>query len=242
MRNHLFHSIFLVCAATGVCAPPALAQTTINVSFGHFMLRHERSEADIFQIEHHDLAIEAGDLNSLTIGGELLAPIPLRARPFGLGAYEGGLSASFAGRTVTTTHSRVFNRDGSVIERTLGYSQMPLALSFRWLPLGHAYRVQPYVGGGLAVVRFHVLESGDFAARGDLFRDEHYEISRTAIGRVVITGLRVVNNRLAIGIEGRHQAARGSFGPAFARIQDGEIDLHGWTINGTFGWRLGTLP
>lgn len=242
MQNYLFHSIFLVCAAASVCTPPALAQATLNVSFGYFILQHERSEADIFRIEHHDLSTEAGDFNGLTIGGELLVPLPLRAMTFGLGTYEAGISASYSGRTVSTTHSWVFNRDGSPIERTLSYSQMPLALTLRWLPLGQAYRVQPYAGGGLALIRFHFLESGDFAARGDLFRDEHYKSYGTAVGPVVIAGLRVVSDRLAVGIEGRHQRAQGSFGPVFARIQNAELDLHGWTVNGTIGLRLGTLP
>jgi hypothetical protein len=234
MRKHLFQSALLVCAAASVCAPPALAQPTLNVSFGYFMLRHERSDADIFQIEHHDLAIEAGDFNSRTIGGELLIPIQLKA--------EAGVGVSFSRRRVATTHTRVFNPDRSPIHRTLGHSQLPLALTLRWLPLGQAYRVQPYAGGGLAVIRFHFLESGDFAARGSLSRDEHFEMTRTAVGPVVVFGLRVVGERLSLGMEGRHQRARGSFGPVFARIRDAEIDLDGWSINGTIGLRVGARP
>ncbi|MBM3819871.1 MAG: hypothetical protein FJW14_12775 [Acidimicrobiia bacterium] len=239
MQTRLFRSLLLACAAASVCTPPAFAQPTLSVSFGHFMLRHHRSAADIFRIEHHDLAIEAGDFNGLSLGGELLVPVPLRAA---LGTFEAGVGASYSSRTVAATHSRVFNPDGSPIHRTLGHSQLPLALTVRWLPLGHPYRVQPYAGGGLALIRFHVLESGDFAARGTLFRDERYETTRTAVGPVVVVGLRVVSDRLALGVEGRHQTARGSFAPVFARVRDAEIDLHGWTLNGTIGLRLGRRP
>ncbi len=55
---------------------------------------------------------------------------------------------------------------------------------------------------------------------------------------VMVFGLRVVDERLAIGIEGRHQRAQGSFGPDFARVRDAELDLHGWTLHGTIGLRL----
>jgi hypothetical protein len=234
MRKHHFQAVVLVCAAAGAFATPALAQQTLNFSFGHFMLRHARSELDIILIEHHDLPVEAGDFNGMNIGGEFLVPFR--------GKYEAGLGASYSGGEVTAAHGRVFNPDGSPIPRTLGYSQLPVALTFRWLPLGQEYRVQPYVGGGLALIRFSFRESGDFAARGSLFRNEHHETSKTAVGPVIVFGLRVVGDRLALGIEGRHQRARGSFGPAFAHLQGAEFDLHGWAVNGTIGLRLGMAP
>ncbi|MBI2189802.1 MAG: hypothetical protein HYU37_22200 [Acidobacteria bacterium] len=232
MRMHHLQTVVIVCAAGCMFAPPALAQQTLNLSLGYFMLRHDRSEADIVLIEHHDLALEPGDFNSVSIGGEFL--VPLRE------TFEVGVGVSYSGRSVSTVHGRVFNPDGSAIRRTLAFAQLPIAATVRWLPLGVAYRVQPYAGGGLALIRFHFRESGDFAARGSLFRDEQYDTSRMAIGTVILAGLRVAGERLVVGMEGRHQRARGSFGPAFARIRDAEIDLHGWTVSGTIGVRLGT--
>lgn len=211
-------------------ACPAAAQETLNLSVGYFMVREARSEADILLIEHHDLVFTMRDFSSMAIGGEFLVPVTPRL--------EGGVGVSFSRRTVPTVHGRVFNDDGSPLRRTLALRQMPIAVTLRMLPLGQQYRVQPYAGGGLAVIRWRFTESGDFAARGSLFRDEHYDKTGATVGPVILFGLRVAGDTLAFGLEGRHHRATGSFGPAFARVRDAEIDLHGWTIDGTIGLRL----
>ena len=225
-----FTKIIVICGAVGAFARPALAQQTLNLSLGHFTGSSDRSEADILLIEHHDLAFEFPDFNAVSIGGELLFPIGEK--------FEAGAGLSLSQRTVSTAHVRTFNADGSSIPRILALRQVPIAATFRFLPLRQAYRVQPYAGGGLAVIGWHFTESGDFVIGGNVFRGEHYETSGTTVGPVFLLGLRVVGDRLAIGMEGRHQHARGSFGPGFARVHDPDIDLNGWTISGTVGLRL----
>ena len=224
----------LTCAALALSPHPALAQQTLNLSWGYSMMRTGRVATDILLIEHHDLAFEFRDFNVPAIGVEWLVPIGNR--------YEAGVGASLSRDTVPTVHVGVFNSDGSPIPRELRLRQMPLALTARMLPLGQSYSVQPYIGGGLAFIRWRFSESGDFAAasRRTIFRDEEYTATGSALGPVVLAGLRAVTgDTLAFGLEGRYQRARGSFGPVFARVVDPDIDFGGWTMLVTAGMRFG---
>ncbi len=188
-----------------------------------------RVETDLLLIEHHDLVFEVDDFNGSMVGGEFLMAIGER--------YEAGLGVTYMRRTVPTVHVRSLG--GADISRTLGLRQVPIALTARVLPLGQSYRVQPYAGGGLAVIAWRFSESGDFAlTNGRLFRDEDYQATGSAVGPVLLFGLRVAGERLTFGVEGRYQKARGSFGPSFARVQDPDIDLDGWTIGVTAGLRI----
>ena len=73
-----------------------------------------------------------------------------------------------------------------------------------------------------------------------IFRDEEYTATGSAIGPVVLAGLRAVTgDTLAFGLEGRYQRARATFGPVFARQVDPDLDLGGWTLLGTVGLRFG---
>ena len=224
----------LTCAALTLSPHPALAQQTLNLSWGYSMMRTGRVATDILLIEHHDLAFEFRDFNVPALGVEWLVPIGNR--------YEAGVGASLSRDTVPTVHVGVFNSDGSPIPRELRLSQMPLALTARVLPLGQSYSVQPYIGGGVAVISWRFSESGDFAAanRREIFRNEEYSAAGYALGPVMLAGMRtVMGDSLAIGLEGRYHRARGGFGPVFARTVDPDIDFGGWTMMVTAGMRFG---
>lgn len=223
----------LECAALAVPAGPARAQQTINASWAQFMLRNQgRAETDVLLIEHHDLVFEIGDFSGAMVGGEWLVAIGDR--------FEAGAGVTVSRRTVPTVHGRAFDAGGAAIPRTLALRQVPIAFTARVLPLGQTYRVQPYAGGGIAVIAWRFSESGDFAIQNErVFRDEEYSATGSAVGPVLLFGLRVAGDRLAFGAEGRYQHARGSFGPSFARVIDPDIDLHGWTAGVTVGLRIG---
>ena len=222
----------LACAVLAASVIPAAAQQTLNLSVGYSMTRISRAATDILLIEHHDLAFDFGDFNSATYGVEWLVPV---------GRYlEAGGGASLLRQTVPTVHVGIRDTDGRDIPRNLSLLQAPLALTVRVLPLGQSYRVQPYLGGGVALIRWQFQESGDFAASSrTIFRDEQYSYNGYAVGPVIVTGLRVSGDSLAFGLEGRYQRARGSFGPFFARVVAPDIDLGGWTLAGTAGLRFG---
>ena len=233
MLNGRVCVLVLASAALAVSARPALAQQTLNVSLGHFMMRTQgRVETDILHIEHNDFLFDPNDFNSLTVGGEWLVPIGR--------LFEAGAGMSFSRRTVPTDHIRVVNSDGSPITKDLGLRQVPVAFTARVLPLGQAYSVQPYVGGGVALITWRFTEAGDLVTPNRaIFRDEQYAATGGSIGPVVLLGLRVAGDTMAFGFEGRYQRARGSLGSVFARVQDPDIDLGGWIVQFTAGMRLG---
>ena len=232
MLNRRVCVLLLASAVLAVSARPALAQQTLNVSVGHSMMRTGRVATDILQIEHNDFLFDTSDFNGLTVGGEWLMPIGR--------LFEAGAGLSFSRRTVPTGHIRVFNSDGSPITKDLGLRQVPIAFTARVLPLGQAYSVQPYVGGGVALIAWRFTEAGDLVTPDRaIFRDEQYAATGSAIGPVVLLGLRVAGETVAFGVEGRYQRARGSFPPAFARVRNADIDLGGWIMQVTAGLRLG---
>ena len=233
MTSRFGCALMLACVMTGVSARPAHAQQTLNLSVGYVMLPGEgRVATDVLLIEHADLLFEVNDFNGRTIGGEWLRPFWNR--------YEFGVGLSHWQRTVDTIHARLVNSDGTSVPRQMGLRQLPIAFTARVLPLGQAYRVQPYLGGGIVVVNWRFSESGDFVnAANRRFRDESYSAVGTAAGPVMLLGLRLAGESVAYGIEGRYYRARGSFGPGFAHVQDPDIDLGGWTLQATAGLRFG---
>lgn len=233
MTPRLGRLLGLACAMAALSAPAAYAQQTLNFSLGYVMLPGEgRVETDVLLIEHADLLFEVNDFNGRTLGVEWLRPVRDR--------FEAGLSMSYWQRTVQTVHARLVNSDGSTVPRKLGFRQMPVALTARFLPLGNRYRVRPYVGGGIALITWGFSESGDFVnANQQRFRNESYSAAGAAIGPAMLLGLRMAGTTVAYGIEGRYHRARGSFGPSFAHVRDPDIDLGGWTVLATAGLRFG---
>jgi hypothetical protein len=232
MANRLSGMLLLACAMLAASARPALAQQTLNLSWGYAMMPVEgRAATDILLIEHHDLVFDISDFSAAVIGGEWLVPIGR--------LFEAGGGVAFSRKTVATVHVGQVNRDGSPIPRELRLRQMPMAFTVRVLPLGQSYSVQPYAGGGVAVINWRFSESGDFVASDrTVFRGEAYSAKGNAVGPVALAGLRVSGDTLAFGLEGRYQKARGSFGPVFARLREPDIDLGGWTLLLTAGMRL----
>ena len=223
--------LVLACAALAASARPTLAQQTLNLSVGYVMVpAADRGDTDILLIEHADLAFNVKDFNGPTLGGEWLVPIGSH--------FEAGAGLSFFRRTVPTTHVRTAP-DGSAIGRELHLRQLPIALTVRMLPLGQSYSVQPYFGGGVAVVNWRFSDSGDFVGPDRTIAREQYEASANAVGPMMLLGLRIAGETIAYGFEGRFQSARGSFGPVFARLQNPELDLGNWTMQFTTGLRFG---
>lgn len=240
MRQRLGRIVLLAGAALGLTALPAAAQQTLNFSLGYFTVRGEdaRVEGDILNdhLGAGDAALvyEIGDFNSATIGAEWLVP---------LGQYfEGGAGVSFSRRTVPSVYAEFLDQDGSEIEQDLRLRLVPLAFTFRVLPLGQTSPVQPYFGGGLGIFSWRYSESGefvDFARNRAIFR-EQFVASGSETGPIVLGGLRFAGDSLSAGVEVRYHSADASLGSSFGSTQPNpRIDLGGWTYQFTIGARLG---
>ena len=114
---------------------------------------------------------------------------------------------------------------------------VPMAFTFRVLPLGQDVGFQPYLGGGLGVINWRYSESGQFVDTRDrsIFNNS-YAASGTETGPVAMGGIRFAGDTLASGFEIRYQAAEADLPPPFAGTK---IDLGGWSYLFTVGMRFG---
>lgn len=215
----------------GLTAPMAQAQQTFNLTIGYFAVRGEdaRVNDDVLVANRSFLTFELDDASGPTIGGEWLVPV---------GRFlEAGAGVSFSRRAIPSLYTCCTHADGSEIEQDLKIRQVPVAFTVRALPLGHDAPIQPYVGGGLAVISWRYSESGefvDFGAGDAIFRDS-YTATGTAVGPVVLGGVRFVGDAVSVGGEVRYQRAEGKLSSDFL---GSTIDLGGWTYQATVGWRF----
>lgn len=222
-------------AALALLLPaPAVAQQTLNVTLGYFTLRGEdaRVERDVLSEHRTYLEFDVADFNGPALGAEWLVPLG--------GFLEAGAGVGFSRRTVPSVYSRLVEADGSEIEQDLRLRLVPVAFTFRVLPLGQASPVQPYAGAGLGVFNWRYSESGDFvdATTSAIFR-EQYVASGSETGPVVLGGIRFAGDAAAVGFEVRYQSAEAALGGNFTSLDpDLRIDLGGWTYLVTAGWRI----
>jgi hypothetical protein len=107
--------------------------------------------------------------------------------------------------------------------------------------MGQVSRNQPYIGGGLGVFMWRYHESGefiDFAPTPPMIFDdtETYKASGTSVGPILLGGYRYAFDNLSVGGELRYQWGAGDLDPLV--FAGSKIDLGGWTIHGTFGFRF----
>ena len=238
MLKNVALAALLVCGA----AQPALAQQTLNFTLGYFNVRgedarvgHDASPAsadrDVLIANREFLTFDVSEFSGATGGVEWLVPIG--------NFVEAGAGVSFSRRTVPSVYTDFQANDGTEIAQDLRLRIVPIALTFRVLPLGQSSPVQPYFGGGLGIYNWRYSESGDFidfgGANRRVFRDT-FTANGTETGPVALAGIRFAGDTLSAGGEVRYQAAEGEVGEQFAASK---IDLGGWIYQFTLGIRFG---
>ena len=141
--------------ALGVSAP-ARADAIFGGNLGYFALRAEDSRGtnDVLFRNLDFLSFDLEDFNGLTVGGEFL---------LGLGDYvEAGVGAGFYQRTVPSVYADFFDSDGTEIEQDLKLRVTPVTFTARVFPIGRRGGAQPYIGGGVAVLKYRYTETGEF--------------------------------------------------------------------------------
>ena len=231
MSRPLWLGLALVCSSVVVDARPALAQQTFNVSLGYFTVRGQdaRVAGDVLNANRNFLTFDVRDFNGASIGGEWLVPI---------GRYfEAGAGVSFTRRTVPTVYTRLVNANKSEINQDLRLRMVPVAFTFRVLPLGQNRGFQPYLGGGLGVISWRYSESGQFVdTRDSSIFNNSYVASGTKTGPIAMGGIRFSGDTATAGMEIRYQATEANLAPPFAGTK---LDLGGWSYLFTVGMRFG---
>lgn len=206
------------------------AKHAVGFNLGYFAVKGEdsRVDDDVLLADLDDLAFEIGDFSGFTFGGEYL---------YGVGDYlEIGAGLNYYQKEVTSVYRDFVDIDGTEIVQDLKLRIMPITATVRFLPVGRAAPVQPYVGGGIGIFPWRYTETGEFVdfSDGSIFRDR-FEASGTAVGPVFLGGVRFpIGDAMTTGVEFRWQKAEGDTDPAESRLLAPKIDLGGWTT----AWNL----
>jgi opacity protein-like surface antigen len=211
----------------------------ISFNVGGFITKGEdgRVEGDVLVENLRDfnpLAYEISDFNGATVGADWL---------FGIGdLLEAGVGVGFYRRTVPSVYRDLVRPGGGEIEQDLRLRIIPITASVRFFPMGRTTNgLQPYLGGGLAVLNWRYSETGEFVDPLDdtLFRTSYVK-SGTSTAPVFLGGLRFpLADAFLLGGEARYQRAEGDLplGGTDGFLGD-KIDLGGWTVNVTMGVRF----
>jgi hypothetical protein len=217
---------------TGFINPaPASAQQSINLFVGGFVPRgvDARPDEDALVNDLNILDFDIKDFNGPTIGGEWLV---------GLGEnIEAGLGIGLYSRTVPSIYRSLVNEDGSEIEQDLKLRIVPFTATVRFLPMGRHAAIQPYIGAGVAVMRYRYSETGEFVDDFDnsIFRD-NFVGSGTASGPVVLGGARFPVGSIDVGGEIRYQSGKGDL--PVDQFLGPKIDLGGFNYLLTVNFRF----
>jgi hypothetical protein len=212
----------------------ASAQQLLNFSIGGFVPRGEDARVinDVLIADENFLTFSVADFNGPIVGGEWLVP---------LGEFfEVGAGVSFYRRTEPSFYTNFVNTDGSDITQELRLRLIPITATFRVLPFGRHFGLEPYFGAGIAVTNWRYSETGEFidfsTPAQNTFRGT-FEASGNAFGPVALGGVRFGVGSFVAGGEIRYTKAEGDLSSDFA---GSKIDLGGWSYLFTAGIRFGS--
>ena len=209
-------------------------RSTVNFSIGYLALRgiDSRPSDDVLVgdlVSEHPLLFEIKDLNTAVFGGEYLYAINR--------SIEAGVGLAFAQRTVPSIYADLTHPNGDEIMQDVKLRQIPVTFTGRFLILPRGSKVEPYVGAGLTAIRYHYSEVGEFVdADGTIFPGV-YTADGTAVGPVVIAGVRAPVANWTVGAEMKWQKAE-AHGLAQLGFLGDTLDLGAWHINFTAGVRF----
>jgi opacity protein-like surface antigen len=241
MRKGLLFTLMLLLAPVmaqaqihQVSSSGSVGNSTIQFNIGYFALKglEGRSNDDVLVgdlISAQPLTFDVKDFNGAHLGGEYL---------IGFGRIEAGVGLGYTQRTVPTVYRDLTHSNGDEIDQDLKLRTIPVTFTARFLPLGRGGVVEPYVGAGIAAIRWNYSEVGEFvdAVDNSIF-PARFTADGTAVGPTVFGGLRAPISNWTIGGDIRWQKAEGDI-PADAGFLGSKIDLGGWTTNFTLGVRF----
>jgi opacity protein-like surface antigen len=217
-----------------VRSSPAGGNNTVNFTIGYFALKglDSRVSDDVLLGDLQNgqpLLFEVKDFNGASIGGEYL---------FGIGSnFEAGVGLGFYQRTVPSVYANLTHSNGDEIQQDLKLRTVPVTFTGRFLLLPRGSAAEPYVGAGIAAVRWRYSETGEFVDVDNSIFPARYIADGTATGPIVLAGIRFPFDAVVAGGEVRWQKVQGDI-PVDVGMLGTKIDLGGWTTNFTLGVRF----
>jgi outer membrane protein W len=210
------------------------SRQTVNFTIGYFALKglDSRVTDDVLLNELQSaqpLLFEVKDFNSALFGGEYLVALSPHV--------EAGVGVGYSQRTVPSVYARLTHADNTEIAQDLKLRQIPVAFTGRFLLTPRGSAIEPYVGAGVVAIRYRYSEVGEFVADDRSVFPARYLAEGTAVGPMVLAGVRAPVGNWSVGGEVRWQKAQ-----ATKLLDEGFIgdkfDLGGWTGNFMFGVRF----
>lgn len=222
----------LVLAAVAI-PTAASADSIFSLGAGYFAVRGEdyRDDGDVLWRNLDFLLFDLKDFNGGAVNADFMV---------GVGRFvEAGVGVGFHQRTVPSIYAGYTDSDGTEIEQDLKLRMAPVTATVRLFPVGRTGAIQPYLGGGIAVVAWRYSETGEFVDFTDLsvFRARYVD-KGNATGPVFLGGLRFpVGDDLLFGGEFRYHDVKADLDPALGFAGE-RIDLGGYTTTFTFAIRF----
>ncbi|HWT44715.1 MAG TPA: hypothetical protein VN085_02065, partial [Vicinamibacterales bacterium] len=206
-----------------VRSSPAGGNNTVNFTIGYFALKglDSRVSDDVLLGDLQNgqpLLFEVKDFNGASIGGEYL---------FGIGSnFEAGVGLGFYQRTVPSVYANLTHSNGDEIQQDLKLRTVPVTFTGRFLLLPRGSAAEPYVGAGIAAVRWRYSETGEFVDVDNSIFPARYIADGTATGPIVLAGIRFPFDAVVAGGEVRWQKVQGDI-PVDVGMLGTKIDLGG---------------
>jgi hypothetical protein len=235
-------SLALLFAAVAV---PASAQMVQSVSFGAGFFQPRGfdrrvdgdtlvanlTQPDVLPGVSGSLSFDIGEFSGMPLFGEWNLGINKH--------FEFSAGVSYFTNKVDSVYLDLVNgpAGNTEIEQELRLTMIPISGLVRFFPSGDPTGIQPYVGGGIAVIPFRYTETGEFVdtTTFEIFSDK-YTAKGTAFGPVILGGVRfpLGGDVYGLTVEGKYQFANGKTGGSAAGFLGDKIDLSGGTIQGGF--------
>lgn len=150
---------------------------------------------------------------------------------------EVGAGAAYQQETVPSVYEFLEDIDGTEIFQELKLRVIPVSATVRFLPAGRG-AIEPYIGAGIGIFNWRYTETGEFVDFEDNIFRATFKDSGATVGPIILFGVRAtVADAVPIGGELRWQKAEGDLDPEIGFLGD-KIDLGGWTLNFTVGFRF----
>jgi opacity protein-like surface antigen len=235
MRRILL-SVTAVCFVAGFIATPvASAQQSVNLWVGAFAPTgiDARDSNDVLVQDRNVFLFDFGHFTAPTFGGEWLVALGDH--------FEAGAGLGYYQRSTPAIDRDFVDPNGFNVAANFKLRVVPFSATFKALAFGHNAPIQPYIGAGVGVYGWRYSEIGDFVlANGVISRGEVNTATGSAVGPIILGGVRFPIGPTAPGFEVRWQHAHGDLpgngtgNPFLGTV----IDLGGFNYLFTFNIRF----
>ena len=243
MRRLMLSLIAVSVVGAFIATPSASAQQSVSFFLGGFVPTPLDSRGDITGGISNDVltrdqeffAFRFDRFKGPTFGGEYLV---------GVGDFlDAGASIGYYQQTVPAVDANFVHPNGGSIAADFKLRTVPFTATVRVLPLGHRAPIVPYVGAGIGIYGWRYSESGEFVdytppvPRTPNTFFGTFVGSGSAVGPVVLGGIRVPIGPMVPGFEVRWQKAQANL-PSSDFEPGRVIDLGGINYLFTFNIRF----